>query len=148
GITGAFADLATDDMRIVAVVAGIFSGLIAGMLAGIVVGLLVGCCAKIITWDFALPLRRVPLLAGLITGAAVAILVGNIWWIVVGAALGACGTMLWGALSTWAEAKMNSSSCGPHAASPDSTQLPHWEITEPMLQDLDALRRPHAPAGR
>ena len=147
GITGAFADLANDGMRIGAIIGGIFSGVIAGIVAGMVVGLLVGCSANIITRDFALSSRRVPHLAGLITGAAVAILIGSIWWIPVGAGLGAGGTILWGALSTWAEATMNSSTCGRHEPSPDSTQLPHWEITEPMLHDLDALRRAHAPAG-
>jgi predicted Zn finger-like uncharacterized protein len=147
GITGAFADVSNDGMRIGGVIAGIFNGLIAGILVGIVVGLLVGCSANIITHDFALPLRRVPLLAGLITGAAVAVLLGSIWWTLVGAGLGACGTMLWGALITWAEATMNSSAYRRHAAAPHSTELPPWEITEPMLHDLDALRGRHAPAG-
>ena len=148
GLTGAFADVPNDGMRIGAIIAGIFEGLIAGILAGIVVGLLVGCSANIITHDFGLPLRRVPLLAGLITGAAVAVLVGSIWWILVGSGLGACGTMLWGALIAWAEARMNSSTYGWHEASPESTELPPWEIDEPMLHDLDVLRGPHAPAGR
>jgi predicted Zn finger-like uncharacterized protein len=147
GIAGAFADVSNDGMRIGAIIAGIFNGLIAGILVGIVVGFLVGCSANIITHEFALPSRRVPLLAGLITGAAVAVLVGSIWWTLVGAGLGACGTILWGALITWGEARMNSSAYGGHAASPESTELPPWEITEPMLHDLDALRGPHAPAG-
>jgi hypothetical protein len=42
---------------------------------------------------------------------------------------------------------MNSSAYGRHAPSPESTELPPWEITEPMLHDLDVLRGPHAPAG-
>ena len=148
GITGAFADLANDGMRIGAIITGILNGLISGILTGIVVGFLVGCSANIITHDFGLPSRRVPLLAGLITGAAVAVLIGSIWWTPVGAGLGACGTMLWGAITTWADAMMNSSTYGRHAASPDSTQLPRWEITEPMLDDFEAPRRPYPPAGR
>ena len=148
GITGTFADLSNDDMRSGAIIAGIFSGLTAGIVAGIVVGFLVGCSANIIIHDFGLPSRRVPLLAGLITGAAVAVLIGSIWWTPVGAGLGACGTMLWGAITTWAEAMMNSSAYRRHAASPDSTQLPRWEITEPMLDDFEAPRRPYPPAGR
>jgi hypothetical protein len=56
--------------------------------------------------------------------------------------------MLWGAITTWAEAMMNSSAYRRHAASPDSTQLPRWEITEPMVDDFEALRRLNAPAGR
>ena len=139
GLTGAFADVSDAGMRIGTLIGGIFSGLIAGNLAGIGIGLLVGCSANIITHDFELPTRRVPLLAGLITGAAVALLVGSIWWILVGAGLGACGTMLWGALCSWGEARMNSCNYGPPAASPESTELPPWEITEP-IQDLDALR--------
>jgi hypothetical protein len=86
------------------------------------------------------PLGSIPLLAGLMAGAAVATLVGSIWWSLVGAGLGACGTRIWGAISSWAESAMNSFTYGRHAVSPHSTEMPPWEITEPMLAAPGGLR--------
>jgi hypothetical protein len=103
--------------------------------------LLIGCSANVITHAVALPLGSVPLLASSITGATVAALVGNIWWSLVGVVLGACGTRIWGGMSNWAESTMNSSTFGRHEASALDSQLPRWEIDEPLF---DRHQPPHA----
>ena len=141
GIAGMFRDdLSIEGMGIGAVVTGIFSGLVFGILAGIIVGLLVGCSANIITHLVGVPMGSVPLVAGLIAGAAVAVLVGSIWWSLVGAGLGACGTWIWRALSSWAESAMNSFAYGQHDLSSDGSEMQRWEITEPMFAAPRGLR--------
>ncbi len=90
------------------VISGIFFGFIIGFGAGTLIGGLIGASGKLFGLLFTLTARRAAVLGGLLTGGAMALIVGNRQWAAVGVPLGGVASYLWSLVSSWAESNLNS----------------------------------------
>jgi hypothetical protein len=100
-------DVATD---LAAAIGGVFTGLFYGFIigfgVGVFIGLALGLFGKAINYLFEFKSKRACVASGTLTGAAVAALLGDYRWALIGAVLGGVGAILWSLVNGWAESYM------------------------------------------
>jgi hypothetical protein len=85
---------------------GLFYGFMIGFGMGTFIGLSLGLFSKLINYLFEFKSKRACVASGTLTGAAVAALLGDQRWALIGAVVGGVGAILWSLINGWAESYM------------------------------------------
>jgi hypothetical protein len=88
------------------VINGIFVGLITGFGLGVLIGIILGLFSKTINYLLQLNANQASVVSGVLTGAAIAPVLGNPRYALIGAVLGGIGAGLWALLHGWADSYM------------------------------------------